>query len=440
MIRFRIIACLVLGMLAISGQAFAQSETTGSASSDEGSGPVGSGNNQVVSRDAIGVRVVPNPEHYSPMQWYNNNIKIKGAPQSLIVDGYEAVRDGRTVYVSAAKVASVSRCDTNPAIVCTSNNQCPAGEPSQTRLPEWMVSTAWAASCVPSTTPEIYTNIYIISYNQDPEAATTDIFGQLLQFWKFNVEIKNCSNDPAYRCSDNSECHANCRGEAECVCQPTATCSQTADRACMLDGDCPQGEYCRNKKSTIIRDVKRLADLRDMKDRLEAYNRLRGRFPTLESGTYLTNRTVSTWPSWSQTFSAALGAPVPTDPVNKLGRCHADPTENEKYEAVTCWNDADKVFSGTANPLALPTGSRAYFYQYTPSNNSFKFCGLVESGYVQGKASGSAICQTGLVCQRNCTNKQCGSDGCGGSCGTCNTGLTCNAGGRCVSNINQNEE
>lgn len=64
----------------------------------------------VISRDAIGLRVVPNPEHYSPLQWYNVNIKIKGSPQSAIIDGYEAVRDGRTVYVNSAKVVKVKRC------------------------------------------------------------------------------------------------------------------------------------------------------------------------------------------------------------------------------------------------------------------------------------------------------------------------------------------
>jgi hypothetical protein len=34
-------------------------------------------------------------------------------------------------------------------------------------------------------------------------------------------------------------------------------------------------------------------------------------------------------------------------------------------------------------------------------------------------------------CKPNCLNKECGSDGCGGSCGTCPAGSTCNAGGIC---------
>ena len=36
-------------------------------------------------------------------------------------------------------------------------------------------------------------------------------------------------------------------------------------------------------------------------------------------------------------------------------------------------------------------------------------------------------------CSPSCAGRQCGSDGCGGSCGTCPTGKICNASGQCVS-------
>ena len=35
------------------------------------------------------------------------------------------------------------------------------------------------------------------------------------------------------------------------------------------------------------------------------------------------------------------------------------------------------------------------------------------------------------ACVKNCTNKKCGDDGCGGSCGSCDTGFTCSTGGQC---------
>jgi hypothetical protein len=379
------------------------------------------GNNQIVSRDAIGLRIVPNPEHFSPLQWYNKNITVKGAPQSLMVDGYEAVRDGRTVYVNAAKILRVNRCITNPAIVCQNDNQCGQGNPSETRAPEFLVPTAYAAGeCQASSIPELYTNIYIISYNQDPEAATTDIFGQLLQYWKFNIDVKNCSLTVTQSCGDGANEGSDGCPNGE-VCQPTGYCSQNPEQACVIDSDCGQGQYCNSKKSTIIRDTRRLADLRDVKDRLENYNTIVRRYPTLENGTYLTNRTISTWPSWEATFGTTLGSPLPSDPINKLGACPG-------YEAATCWNENTKRFGGTPDPLTLPPGSKAYYYQYKASNNSFSFCSIIESGYIQAKSPNSPYCATGQVCNRNCSGRQCGDDGCGGTCGTCGQGRVCQSG------------
>src|SRR3990167_3945389 len=52
------------------------------------------------SSDAIALRVIPNPDHLSPGLWYYRQ-GFNGSPQALTVDGYDAVRDGRTVYVNA---------------------------------------------------------------------------------------------------------------------------------------------------------------------------------------------------------------------------------------------------------------------------------------------------------------------------------------------------
>ena len=50
--------------------------------------------------DAIAVRIFSNPEHYGINEWYEKQ-GFTGSPQALIIDGYEAIRDGRTVYVNA---------------------------------------------------------------------------------------------------------------------------------------------------------------------------------------------------------------------------------------------------------------------------------------------------------------------------------------------------
>lgn len=210
------------------------------------------------SRDAIAIRVMPNPEHYSPLVWYEKNIKLKGSPQSLLVDGYEAVRDGRTVYVNAANIDG----------------------------------------------DKFYTNIYIISYNQDAENSTIDIFGQILSHWKFNVNP----------------------------------------------------EIYNNQKQKIIRDVKRLADLQDMNLALARYKK--DDFPRLKSGSYMAGASVSVWPSWQATLGKELGITMPSDPVNQLGDCPVG------YNGKTCWNEADKKFYFDDFDSAEPSISKFPVYWY----------------------------------------------------------------------------
>lgn len=117
--------------------------------------------------DAIGIRVIPNPEHLSPLRWYRNQ-NFTGSPQSITVDGYEGIRDGRSVYVNAANIS--------------------AGQ--------------------------LYTNIYLISYNQDAENETMDIFGRILSKWKFNTNILGFGN-----CSEPMESNiasSDCTGTIGC--------------------------------------------------------------------------------------------------------------------------------------------------------------------------------------------------------------------------------
>ncbi|MFC1678218.1 hypothetical protein ACFLZ9_00595 [Patescibacteria group bacterium] len=98
--------------------------------------------------DAIALRILPNLEHHSALHWYQKQ-GFEGSPQSMQVDGYEAVRDGRTVYVNAANIDD--RGTASPA------------------------------------DDLLHTNIYLISYNQAAENVTQDIFGRMLKKWKFNT-------------------------------------------------------------------------------------------------------------------------------------------------------------------------------------------------------------------------------------------------------------
>ena len=268
------------------------------------------------SPDAISIRLIPNPQHYSSMRWYNEQ-GFTGSPQQLIVDGYEAVRNGNTVYVNAANVSlSV-----------------------------------------------LYTNIFIISYNLEADKETEDIFSRILKNWKFNSNLNSISGH----------------------CSP-----DFSSRVCVTNDDCQIGAYCSSNKAATIRDTTRLANIAEFNIALEKYMKKNGHYPTLSAGTYLPNKTVSTWPSWQGTLSKELGIQLPVDPINDLGDCTG-------FDNETCWNETTKEFADadTSDPaLNLPLSSRAFIYQAKPDGSEFDICSEMESGFV---SPGSGSCADGVA-------------------------------------------
>lgn len=269
------------------------------------------------SPDIIAIRVIPNPNHYSAERWYREQ-GFGGSPQSLMVDGYGAVRDGRTVYVAAANVDDV----TDP------------------------------------TNPKLYTNIYLISYNQAAEKATLDIFGKILSRWKFNINLP-----------DNDVC-------------------KESGAVCKIDSDCSRDDYCLSDKAEVIRDVRRLAGLTDVEDKIENFRTQYQRYPTLTSGSYIPDITMSTWPSWQNVLAQKLGSTLPLDPVNKLGDCPG-------YHPITCWDENNNSFADQFtgnNQLDLPDDSFVYMYESESNGTDYSICAVMESGYI-GAQSGA--CDTG---------------------------------------------
>ena len=283
------------------------------------------------SPDAIAIRVMPNTEHFSPLSWYNRNVNIKGAPQSLLVDGYEAVRDGRTVYVSAANLSD----NTDNAT--------------------------------------IYTNIYIISYNQEAENDTQDIFGQILSYWKFNVELVERTGSGQCLPVSTEPCDVakGCSGQfADHSCE-----NGVCVKRCLYTSDCPNGQYCDSVKAKLIRDIKRMADLREMKIAFNNYHIKNKKYPDLPSGSYLPDKTTSVWPSWNETLGQKLGYRLPLDPVNRLGSCPAN------FDPITCWDEKIKNFATNFKTPVLPIGSLALAYEADNKNDRYKLCANFETPF-----------------------------------------------------------
>jgi len=184
----------------------------------------------------------------SVSDWYNQQ-PFDGSPKSIQIDGFDAIQDGRTIYVSA--------------INDTLEPDPPAPAPS------------------PAT---IYKNIYLISMNNNAHEDSVNIYNQLVENWRFLVNIVN-----------------------------------------------------EDDRAKLRRDLQRVDDAYYMANILE--NR---EFPAkLESGSFKKGVSVSTWPSWVDSLSRDLGVPLPVDPVNKIS-CDVQyqPTcRNDITKDLQCWGD-----------------------------------------------------------------------------------------------------
>ncbi len=278
------------------------------------------------SSDAIAVKIIPNPNHYSIAKWYQLK-GIGGSPQSMTVDGYPAIRNGRTIYVNAASVDPSSKI--------------------------------------------ISTNVYLISYNQDQAEETTDILGRIVSHWKFNENLGTSGT-----CSISS---ISCSGEGACQDGYSCVnqrCQLTTPKNCLGDGDCPDGLYCDSLKSKVIRDVKRLGMIEDLKYSLAAYNTSQGNYPTLAAGTYIPNLTLSTWPSWNTSLLKSLSlASSYVDPINRLATCPG-------HDPLSCWNASTSrfYFPLTTSNLEIPQDSYLFVYSANRNGTSYELCSFMESG------------------------------------------------------------
>ncbi len=248
------------------------------------------------SSDAIGIRIYTNKNHLALSDWYLAQGFRPVAPSGKTIDQYQAVEDGRTIYVSAA-------------------NQ-PRG----------------ADGSGPG--PDIYTNVYLISYNEGASQDTIDVYNQLVDNWKFNI---NLDNDKV------------CRNAEGAVARDT----DGTVISCSADFDCPQTpvQYlCKSPKDKLARDITRLSDLDKIKAAIERYRTTRGYPPKLEAGTYVRGISTSKWDSWA-VLGEALGGSLPTDPLNKFQGCSG------AYSEDTCWSTSEESY-------VCPGLSHIYQYRY----------------------------------------------------------------------------
>lgn len=264
--------------------------------------------------DLIGIRVMGNEKHLSISDWYSQFAPNPDVAGALIqVDGYEALQVGNTTYVAAANIR------TDPG------------------------------------TNLLWTNIYIIAHNEGASMVTREIYNQMIDRMKFNINID----------------------------QQTNTCSDAPEVMCSSDFDCATGA-CNSRGLKLRRDTKRLADLLHVSQAVDAYGQAHrscqfapGRscsvdadcasvggpcvdfYPILESGTFVNGLTTSNWPeSWNTNFPELLGAPANSfgrDPISLFNGCPDETMPGGPADPNTCWNEVDQVFT-------CPLDSLIYLY------------------------------------------------------------------------------
>lgn len=267
-------------------------------------------------RAGVGVRVIANPRYLPPDLWYSQVGGFGGSPQPASVDGYEAVRDGNTIYVAAANQSG-----------------------------------------------DIYPNVYVLSVSDGAPEAAAAVLDQVASHWRFNAnaavtDLNLCRVPGGAYARDAAGELVRCEWDGDCV----AEAGQPA-------------QACDAEKAKLRRDMRRLTDLVRIRQAADAYGASHAHcsvtknqacvlglpscpgqetcvkgIPELAEGTFVRTLAVSAWPSWNATLGAALGRTLPEDPLNEFFRCA------EGADPATCYDASQGQF-------ACARGSHVYGYE-----------------------------------------------------------------------------
>jgi len=137
-----------------------------------------------------------------------------------------------------------------------------------------------------------------------------------------------------------------------------------------------------------------------------------------------------------------------SETCNASGRCDCTPNCSGREcgsdgcggSCGSCSGSETCNASGTCVPGTDPCSSSSSCSACTPRGGCgwCQSTGVCVSGISSGPTSGTCgdwRWTPGDCCTPNCSGRECGSDGCGGSCGSCSGSETCNSSGRCESTV-----
>jgi|GEM_PF-6965562 cysteine-rich repeat protein len=156
--------------------------------------------------NVIGLRVMNNNSHLAPITWYQEHFDpgSQGNPQLIEVDTYEAVREGRTIYVNAADLGDNGI--------------------------------------------KIFNKVYVASYNDGASREIIGIFNQIIDNFKLNTGTDDGALNDFGRCGKYTR-------------DPNVLALDLNGSRCLVDSDCSGDNYCLSDKAKLARETRRLSDI-----------------------------------------------------------------------------------------------------------------------------------------------------------------------------------
>jgi hypothetical protein len=223
------------------------------------------------SSDIIALRIYENPEALAPELWYMKYAPNPKNISSIDIDCiensagkfcYQGGKEGSSVYIAAGNLDD----------------------------------------------PTLYNNIYLLGYNDNANPATQNIFTQMTEMIKFNINVL-------------------------------------------------AGSGGITEKQIIMKDIRRVQDISLIHQLIDGYKFMNsGKVPQLESGTYVRGETFSVWPSWQRVFGEMLGGALPVDSDNHFVWEQAaayDTTRGELCQDLSS-EGSDELYCEGENQCVIP--------------------------------------------------------------------------------------
>ncbi len=215
-------------------------------------------------RDAIGVRVYENERHEAPADWYVAQ-RFTGSPSPATIDGYSALQDPKTLYVS---------------------------------VPDKYGD------------PQFRSYMYVFGLGDTADARVTEVFKLLTANLRFNTNIA-AAQQVTGLCKASSTKEIVQKDAKNVTCTANLDCQKVfPERSSDI--------FCDAPKDKLRRDARRWEQLVTMTKDLDDTKESTGFYPKIEAGSFIRGLTTSKWPSWGQSLGKAG---TQADPINAFNQC-----------------------------------------------------------------------------------------------------------------------